>query len=222
MSAKTRKLRSKRENRQFERDVADVAGLSWLDERPSKARSRVIRLIELLKMASKLAADLRKYGATVYGVLLENPQYVVNVRQYERVLHDINDILARYSGTRNFGVSNGYPLEAGFMESRIKNFPPEIHWTSHDESYWTETMLINYLLQLAAKGSIDRIRTCRECHKWFYAITDHQKNCSQSCRQRFASHDQLFKKRRREYMKEYRENEKEREKRLQQISRRAN
>jgi integrase len=65
-------------------------------------------------------------------------------------------------------------------------------------------MLINYLLQLAERGSIDRLRTCHECHKWFYAITDHQKNCSEACRQRFASHDQVFKKRRREYMKEYR------------------
>jgi hypothetical protein len=221
MEHDSRRLRSKRENRRLERDVADFAGLGWLDERPSKARSRVIRLIELLRVASRLASELRKYGETVYGDLLDNPQYVVNVRQYERVLRDINDILARYLGTRDFGVGNGYPLKAGFMESRIKKLPAKIHWTSHDDSYWTETMLINYLLQLAAKGSIDRVRSCRECHKWFYAITAHQKNCSQACRQKFASHDHLFKKRRREYMKEYRENEREREKRFKQVSLRA-
>jgi hypothetical protein len=74
-----------------------------------------MRLIELLRVADRLGVELREYGDTVYGSLPDNPQYLINIRQYERVLDDINDILARYVGTRHFGGSNGYPLSAGFM-----------------------------------------------------------------------------------------------------------
>jgi hypothetical protein len=42
---------------------------------------------------------------------------------------------------------------------------------------------------------------------------EHQVHCSLGCRQRFASHDRGFRKRRREYMREYRRAEKDRDKR---------
>jgi hypothetical protein len=198
-----------------------MVGLSWLDGRPSKARSPVTRLVELLRVGERLGAELRKYGDTAFGSLLNDPPYVVLVRQYQRTLEDINGILAGYVGTRHFSVGDGYPLRAGFMESRIKRLPDPIEWTRRDEFYWDETRLINYLLSLAERGSIDRLRTCRECHKWFYAMTDHQKNCSEACRQRFASHNPSFKEKRRQYMLSYRRQERERDRRVQQISKKA-
>lgn len=220
-----RRLRSKREIRKRESLVlTDVIGLNWLDERPSKARSRVIRLIELLKVADKLVAELRKYGDEAYArPSMGHPQYLVTIRQYERVLDNINDILARYVGKRFFFVNNGYLLKPHFVETRFNSMfdgRGEIDWTGQDESYLTECKLVNYSLELTERGSINRLRTCRECRKWFYAMTGHQKNCSQACRQRFASHDRFFKERRRDYMQKYRREERERDTRLQQISRR--
>jgi hypothetical protein len=49
-----------------------------------------------------------------------------------------------------------------------------------------------------------RFRKCRECVAWFYAVTDPQIYCSESCRKRNASHSPEFKKKRAEYMKQYR------------------
>jgi hypothetical protein len=216
-------LRTKREIRKFESQVAGHIGMAWLDERPSKARARGMHLIELLKVAARLGANLRKYGDTPYGSLLEDTQYRVAVRHYERSLGQINGILARYVGIRYFSVNNGYPLKPIFLESRFHMLFDRTDesggWTGKEESYLTEAKLVNYSLDLAERGTIGRLRTCRECHKWFYAMTDHQTNCTQACRKRFASHDQRFKKHRREYMKRYRRDEQKREERLRTVSR---
>jgi hypothetical protein len=220
-------VRTEREIRKFESQVLDCIGLDWLDSRSSKARSRVIRLIQLLKEADRLSAELRKFGDTPYGSLLNDPNYLTTVRDYERSLGEINQILAGYVGTRSFYVNNGYTLKPAFVESRFRKLFDNMDesgsfgWTGQEESYLTETKMINYSLDLAERGTIGRLRTCRECHKWFYAMTDHQTNCTQACRKQFASHDLRFKKHRREYMKKYRREQRERDKRRHQILRRA-
>jgi hypothetical protein len=61
--------------------------------------------------------------------------------------------------------------------------------------------------------AVHRIRRCHfpECHKWFFAKTDHQKYCGGNCRQRDASQGESFKRKRRVYMKKYRREEAERD-----------
>jgi len=70
--------------------------------------------------------------------------------------------------------------------------------------------------------TVHRIRRCRlqECRKWFFAVTDHQKYCGDTCRKRDASQGVSFKMKRREYMKKYRSNEAEREEKAKQLAKR--
>jgi hypothetical protein len=62
-----------------------------------------------------------------------------------------------------------------------------------------------------ASGNISMIRSCRNCQRWFYAITNHQAYCIDSCRQQFHSRDLGFKEKRRLYMRWYRNDKKKRE-----------
>jgi len=59
-----------------------------------------------------------------------------------------------------------------------------------------------------------RIRRCHrlQCRKWFFAITDRQKYCTDHCRKTDAQQGPEFRKRRAEYMRErYRPTQKERD-----------
>jgi hypothetical protein len=204
--ASIRKLRQQRET---ERSAAEMVGLGWLDGRPSKARSRVARLIHLFKAADLLSKKLRDRNAS----LPPSPRHTPDSRQLLSTLNKINEIFALYRGTRALWVSERYDLE--------EMFTPNMSRLERDDTYYVETRVINYALDLLRRGSIQRLRVCRECRKWFYAITDHQKHCSHKCRQRFASHDLDFKERRRKYMKKYRRQERERTRHVEQISRRS-
>jgi len=59
---------------------------------------------------------------------------------------------------------------------------------------------------------VHRIRPChrQECGKWFFAKTDHQKYCEPRCRKQDAAQGEVFKEKRRLYMKKYRRAEAER------------
>jgi hypothetical protein len=47
-----------------------------------------------------------------------------------------------------------------------------------------------------------RFRQCRQCSKWFYAMTDHQTYCSGNCRQKHHADSPEFRARRATYMRE--------------------
>lgn len=67
--------------------------------------------------------------------------------------------------------------------------------------------------------TVYRIRRCRrqECRQWFFAVTDHQKYCGDTCRKRDARQGESFKEKRRKYMKKYRSGDAERENRAKQL-----
>jgi hypothetical protein len=196
-----RKLHSKQQDRELLREVgltklslklgvARVARLDWLNGPPSKARSRVVRFIVLLKHAD-----------------LENKKARVPREEED----EINSILARYRGSRRvYWQPHVGPME-GFWE---------VNWDRRlrDESYAAETSLITYALSLLQGGSIQLLRTCPACREWFYATRNDRGHCSANCKQKFASNDPGFKQGRREYMKKYRREQKERDKReLQKV-----
>jgi hypothetical protein len=62
---------------------------------------------------------------------------------------------------------------------------------------------VSYVLDLAPKGYVQRVRQCSECEKWFYARVKDQRFCSQRCQQKFHTTSEKGKARRREYMREY-------------------
>ena len=75
----------------------------------------------------------------------------------------------------------------------------------------SEDLAIFLLLEALSAGNIGRFRKCPSCAKWFYANTAHQNYCSENCRKKLTSGSPQFKKRRRDYMKDYRLREKARD-----------
>jgi hypothetical protein len=65
------------------------------------------------------------------------------------------------------------------------------------------------------------IRRChrQQCRKWFFAVTEHQKYCSENCRKRDAQQGPEFKRKRAQYMKKYRSEEAERNARAKRLAR---
>jgi hypothetical protein len=65
------------------------------------------------------------------------------------------------------------------------------------------------LLGKLRSGEVQRFRRCEDCTRWFFAKTDHQRFCKSSCRQRYASHSDEYKAKRRAFMRGYRKRQKE-------------
>jgi hypothetical protein len=71
---------------------------------------------------------------------------------------------------------------------------------------WENSFVCHLLRTLQGMGlspsEIQRYRRCRRCNRWFYAVTDHQKNCSDICRKKFNSTSDEFRSKRATYMRE--------------------
>jgi hypothetical protein len=163
-----------------------------------------VRLIELLKSADSLSNQLRAKGLCLPARTAEGQLLLTT-------LNTADHILGLYRGTRCIWVEEDYSL--------CELFGLDLKRLERDDSYYSETRVMNFALELLRNGSIQRLRTCQECKKWYYAMADHQKHCSSKCRQRLASHDRKFHQRRREYMRGYRLREQERSRRAQRIAR---
>ena len=200
-----RKLQiSKLAQRDIERSTARLVDFDLVNGRPSAWRRRVVRLVELLKAADALSNKLRARKIAL-SATDKDGQHLLGV------LTKANRILNVYRGSRQFWVESDFSIGEVFgMDAKLLDKNP---------SLYTETRIVAFVLELLRTGSIQRVRTCNECRKWFYAMTDHQLYCGGNCRQRFASHDKSFKHRRREYMKKYREQERQREQRSREALR---
>jgi hypothetical protein len=75
-------------------------------------------------------------------------------------------------------------------------------------------------MDAAETGLIDRFRTCRHCQRWFHAAVAHQHHCSERCRQQFASKSDNYRKKRRDYMRQYRKDEAERDRKALKAAKR--
>jgi len=157
-------------------------------------------LIRLLQSADSISCSLRNRNATL-------PAKTHDENELLEILDKVDAILSQHRGTRCLWVNDDYTIQEmfGFDEKR----------NQRDDAYAWEVGIIGFALDLLRNGSIQRLKTCRECQKWYYANSDHQIHCSLKCRQRFASHDSAFLKRRREYMRKYRRDENDRDKRAQ-------
>jgi hypothetical protein len=88
------------------------------------------------------------------------------------------------------------------------NAPTSYSWKARTiHSFW-ENNFAFWVLQQRASGNISLIRSCRNCQRWFYAITNHQAYCIDSCWQQFHSRDLGFKEKRRLYVRRYRNDKK--------------
>ena len=65
-------------------------------------------------------------------------------------------------------------------------------------------MSIEEILDYFQHGLLGRFRLCNEpdCKRWFFAITNHQRYCTEACRIRHVAQSQSFKDKRARYMRE--------------------
>lgn len=167
---------------------------------PSAAVRRVTALLIFLHDASKRA---QLEGIERLQTFLKSP-----------VLREtINRKLMRYSNwTPQFLAQGRQPVAVWSRKAAEKlnaEDGPENPWELIDSEDWAdpkefEEMAVWFLL---AKGHWERYRRCDQCPQWFYALTDFQKFCQKSCRQKAAAQTDEFKEKRKIYMKErYRPN----------------
>lgn len=204
----SRQLQTQRRNLRTDLRHVSTFALDWLNDRPSKARSRTADLIKSLKIADQIAEKLRVRDASI-------PRSTRDKREWNslyRRLGHVNRVLAHHRGTRSIAVFVGCRLDEFFL-------PNGKRWKK-DSAFRIEMLVISHAVNLLRLGSIQRLRTCRVCNAWFYGMTDHQVHCNPRCRQRYFSRDPGFRERRRKYMKQYRRDREEGDRRLREISRR--
>ncbi len=124
----------------------------------------------------------------------------LNIRG-EKLLANVNRQLARYRWS------------PGIFTPRFEAFRQHPQWNARSEAEYQEEVAIQSLLDELCEGRINRFRVCRQCERWFYAVTAHQISCSEACRKKHASTSGEFKAKRREYMKKYRKQEQAKNKR---------
>jgi len=196
-------------------DVAEIVKRRKA-ERAEQAKEQpyVVRLLNM--KASSVAERLELIVEACHRIeqlsdsIRLSPISETNAQRAERtkVLKDLN---ARLSGYK------WHPEIAPSREQQSYfDVSYSFHAANHEEA--TENRAVVYLMRNTAK--IHRIRRCRrpECRKWFFAVTDHQKYCSENCRKRDAQQGPEFKRKRAEYMKKYRRDEAERNERAKHFA----
>jgi hypothetical protein len=115
----------------------------------------------------------------------------------EKKLKELNRLLSAYRSSRQMHTLRGFLLQIRLSQTEKTTL-------SQRREYW----IVEALLRDAERGNLYRYKTCPECKKWFFTLTDHQRFCGDSCRKRYASHSGEYKVKRREYMKMYRRKQK--------------
>lgn len=110
-------------------------------------------------------------------------------------------------------------LASFWWSPRVASPPNEVFsftWRAKTESSNWRNQFVFWILNLRKRGDLYLVRSCRNCGRWFYAVTQHQAHCKIGCRQKFHSRDSSFKEKRRLYMQDYRAEEKKRGRRAKE------
>jgi hypothetical protein len=207
------------------RDIAEELPrriVAHLNGQPrSAAVKRVARFIQLFRRARELndsfrvffesrddmvsllrSPSLAVYTSNVYGTgwTFKSPELQALNDELNRVLTGLNKLAKRY-WWHPLIRHQGYEIETFDIAECDAT-----EWRS-----W-ETRAIWWLCMQDGKW-IDFFRQCGDCRRWFFAVADHQSYCGSACRQRHASCSDEFKQRRRLYMRGYRQDEKDRDRR---------
>ena len=65
-----------------------------------------------------------------------------------------------------------------------------------------EAFMVQYLIDIAGSGNIDRIREC-QCGKWLLAVRTDKRYCSEACRKKYHAPSDEQKQKRREWRRDY-------------------
>ena len=200
--------------------LADKVVIQLLNLKSNRVTERITRIVELCSTAIQLTERISRFSiqGTGIDVALKEERY--------KILVDLNTRLSKYKWNpvvRNSVTINSYfqiTFEAGPNPALVKPRPygerPDFNTPSGAAFF--ENRAVQWIVQNV--GAVHRIRRCHrsQCRKWFFAITDHQKYCGDSCRKRDAAQGESFKEKRRVYMKKYRSEEAARDARAERLA----
>ena len=176
--------------------------ISLLNMERSPGVRRVAELVEAFRRAARLMESINASS----GSGREQPIAV-------NALEEINTRLSKFQWLPAiFGVPQPEPhFKVHYLMFIGK---------SNDAALALEHYAVQWIVDHV--DEVHRLRRChmKECRKWFFAKTDHQKYCSKpaTCRQKDAAKGEAFKERRRLYMKVYRREEAERDARAKRLA----
>jgi len=206
------------------------------ENRKDPAIMRASRILELLTTAERLRVEIfnraflssarRDAGAEAFesaneprpwpdGVIgdcrFSDPITREMNQEYRDCLTELHSRLQRYHW-RFVVWDGGYQWLRRFMAPRNKG---------KGRNEQTEAYLVDQFVRLVperlfseAPSQLFYFRKCRDCSRWFYAVTEHQRFCGQACRRHYAAQSPGFKEKRRIYMREqYRPQQKEQQER---------
>lgn len=164
-----------------------------------RASSRLRRILQGLTEADKIVAELSLNLAglkeAAHKKKLADPHLAHLSRRCEERLNDVNRALDRYVSSPHFIVRDNCKLD----DTR--------DWKTRAE-IGDEHFAVEMILEAFRKGYLSRYRECAQCRSWFYALTNHQRFCKDSCRKRYASKSDEYRGKRRAYMRRYRKDQK--------------
>ena len=180
-------------------DWADQNVIRLLNKPSNNATARVARIVDDCRRASQLSESI-KFSSASY----QRTQVV----ELSKIMENLNSCLTKY---------RWHPYVAADLVSN-STFHVRYEFKVSDDEAAVENRAVRWLMQYIEV--VHRIRRCNHatCRKWFFAVTEHQKYCSEDCRKREASQGASFKKKRRDYMKRYRAGERERDARALQAA----
>jgi len=164
--------------------------ISWLNAgRKSPAKSRITRIIQLLRQQKALAS---------LGEAKTDAERLRQLRLVKFVSGssplELDDLLARY------WVS---PRVLFFREGpRMLYATTDTHGKPKEKIERNEIAAAMCVMHLAVRDELDRVRKC-DCGKFFLARRLDQLYCSTKCRVRYHQSSEEFKAKRRKYLREW-------------------
>jgi hypothetical protein len=195
------KLQSTSE-REYGGEVIARELIQWINARAGKQDCE--RIIQIIKASNALEAH-RSRAAREARV----------VRRERRCGRQFAKLLAAGLGRYlfrpvYFGDSDGRWVILWTPLGVNRQSVPVIAYPTQAKVRWGEGSAIMALIELGRLGYVNRIRQCL-CGKWFFARFAHQLNCSTRCQQKLFSQSIEYKRKRREYMRDYRRKENEKD-----------
>jgi hypothetical protein len=172
-----------------------------------EAQKRLTSLLVDMQTLAAMCADQKTHmreelldGSTHHFLTDEGLDlFLANEKKSLTILQRVNFQLRKSRWSLLLQIFNGPEL------NRIWEFHEDPNLQNLEYSIY---FLLDYYLPAE---ELDRFRRCDECGRWFFAVTAHQRYCSEKCRSRHISHSAEFKEKRRRYMKRYRRDEKQRD-----------
>jgi hypothetical protein len=199
---------------------ADREVIALLNSKSNSVQKRITRLVELCRNAIQLTERITQCPAprTPEEVALRDEGHVVSL--------ELNTRLSKYKWSPV--VLNSMTVDSYFhihfvagpnpVMSDVDPYSKRMDLSTPTGAAFLENKAVEWIVRNI--GAVHRIRRCHrsQCRKWFFAVTDHQRYCGDTCRKRDARTGDEFKERRRLYMKKYRSAEAERDARSKRIA----